>query len=76
MAVTTREDFLFIQPPEHLVVIIADDSPFIHMQEPPVKRSVRIKLTEEQVMELRLARTGYSRGNPYYERISCCFLED
>jgi hypothetical protein len=76
MAVTTREDSASIQPPEHLTVIIIDDSPFVHMQEPPIKRSVRIKLTDEQLMSLRLLRTGYSRGIACYESISCCFLED
>lgn len=38
----------------NLTVVIRDDTPFIHLQEPPGFRTVDIKLTPEQMALLEL----------------------
>ena len=49
-----------------LTVIIRDEEPFIHLQEPCRYRTVHIELTEEQVSALR------TNGD---EQVGQCFIE-
>lgn len=64
-----------IKPNVLLRVIIRDDSPFMHMQEPPYKRVVTLQLTDEQIELLRLKWISKFGSTDYYENISDCFLE-
>lgn len=59
-----------------LTVIIADNSPFIFMQEPVRHRSVHVELTKEQEDKIRLCQTGISNGQVIRESISMCFIEE
>jgi len=69
-------DNRYVIPDVTLTVVIADNSPFIHMQEPVRKRTVHIPLEQGQLDLLRLAWTGKSGGKDHYEGISDCWLED
>lgn len=62
-------------PERTVTFVIRDDSPFFHMQEPPTKRTVRIQLTNDQLSQLSLYRTGKIDGKTTYETVSQCFLE-
>jgi hypothetical protein len=59
-----------------LTVIIRDDSPFMHLQEPPRHRSVTLYFTPEQRKELKLRSIGRVGGEEFFEEISQCFIED
>jgi hypothetical protein len=63
-------------PNPNLTVIIRDDGPFIFMHEPPGYRTVHIRLTDEQLENLRLRYIGYSDGHPIYENINQVFIEN
>lgn len=58
-----------------LTVIIRDEGPLIHLNEPVCLRSVRIELTQEQLEKLRVKHTYTINGQECYESISHCFLE-
>ena len=62
-------------PGRILTVVIRDDSPFVHMQEPVRHRTVRIELTDAQIEQLRMRQTGTVMGVPMYEDVAQCFLE-
>ena len=62
-------------PPPILTVIVSDPSPFVHLQESPAYRTVRLRLTDKQVEELQLRCTGNQGGVRIYEHIARCFLE-
>lgn len=59
-----------------LTVLIRDDTPMIHCNDTPAYRSVRIELTDEQREQIALRATGSTSGNPIYEAISKCWLEE
>lgn len=61
--------------PTSLTVIIRDDSPLIHLNEPCALRRVTITLTDEQRHQLRLASLGSRHGQISYEEVSTAFLE-
>ena len=62
-------------PGKFLTVVIADDSRFIHLQEPVLHRSVQIELTEEQQQQLALRWTGALGKTDIFETVSRCFIE-
>lgn len=62
-------------PGRILTVIIRDDSPFIHLGNSPVFRSVRVQLTEFQRHKLALRLTGTSGVDEQFESVSKCFIE-
>ena len=62
-------------PDQILTVILSDYGP-LTFDEPIIKRSVRIKLTNEQMIQLTLRSSYSSQDTDIYERISACFLED
>ena len=59
-----------------LKVIIRDDSPFIHLQEPVRHRVVEIALTDEQIELLRLNYTGNVGDTEHFEEISMIISEE
>lgn len=62
-------------PGTHLTVVIRDDSPVIHCGDCPTYRSVRLRLTAEQLALLHLRWVGISGGSDYFESISKVFIE-
>jgi hypothetical protein len=62
-------------PKVKLTVVIRDESPFLHLQEPVTHRSVVIWLTEGQLDQLALHCTGRIGGSDLFESLSQCFLE-
>lgn len=62
-------------PSNQLTVIIRDEGPFVHMQQPPVLRSVRITLTPEQVQQLALYYCHGVGKDLFHEVVSHCFIE-
>jgi hypothetical protein len=65
-----------IYPPKILTVIIRNDAPLIHLNDPPSHRSVRVELTPEQLDALQLNWAHTSSGIKHYESVSHAFLED
>ena len=65
-----------ILPSQTLTVIIRDDGPFVHMQEPCTYRTVHIELTDNQLEKLKLLNTYQVCGTDGYESICKCFLEE
>jgi len=63
-------------PAVRLTVVIRDESPLIHMQEPVNHRTVHIELTQEQREQLALKCVGRAGGTDLYEQIASAFLED
>lgn len=63
-------------PNVDLMVVIRNTAPFIFMQEPCSHRSVRIKLTEEQLNSLTLFYIGQSGKTIHFEEISQSFLSE
>ena len=59
----------------YLTVIIRDDAQLIHCGDSPTYRRVTMKLTDDQISEIKLFSTCKSMGNDVYESISSCFLE-
>lgn len=64
-----------IYPSNRLTVVIRDDSPMVFCGDSPTYRSITIELTESQVQQLVLHRTGKSGTQEYHEAISRCFIE-
>ena len=59
-----------------MTVVIRDESPLIHLNEPVSHRTVKILLTEEQRKALELRQVGINMGSPIYESYSMCILEE
>lgn len=59
-----------------LIVIIRDESPLLHLNEPVSHRTIKIRLTEEQHEALKLRQIGTDRGAPIFEAYSMCILEE
>lgn len=58
-----------------MTVVIADDSRFIHLQEPVQHRTVQIKLTDEQRRLIALHHVGRLGKTDIFESISSCWIE-
>ncbi len=56
--------------PKILTVVIRNPSPFIHMQEPPTHRTVRLVLTDEQRELLSMRWVGSSGKVQHFEEIA------
>lgn len=59
-----------------LVVILRDDTPLLFCGDCPSYRTVTISLTKEQENEIKPRLLGRQDGNPIYEKISQCILEE
>lgn len=59
-----------------LTVIIRDEGPLVHMNEPVALRSVDIDLTTEQLQQLEMRHTHTVAGVRHYESVSHCFLQE
>lgn len=62
-------------PGNILTVVIRNDAPMVCCGDSPSYRSVRIKLTPEQLQSLRLEQTHGSEPNGFHEVVSRCFIE-
>lgn len=58
-----------------LVVIIRDESPLIHLGDPPTYRKVVLELTDSQQEALSLKVTGAVAGRDIRESFGNVFLE-
>lgn len=63
-------------PSKWLRVVIADDSRFVHLQEPVQHRTVLIELTPEQLKKLELRCTGNLGKTLLFEDISQIFFDN
>ena len=65
-----------IKSGDTLVVIFRDDSPMLFCDDSSSYRSVRVRLTAEQQQEILRRRVGAYNGEPIYESISKCFIQE
>lgn len=61
--------------PKRLTIIIRDNSPAVHLNEPVSFRRVTIELTEDQAKQLEMKPTHSNGMNQYFEETSHAFLE-
>lgn len=59
-----------------LVVILRNDTPLLFCGDCPSYRTVTISLTKEQENKIKPEFLGMQDGNPIYEKISRCILEE
>lgn len=65
-----------MKPTENtLTVILRDASPMRHLQDPPIYRTVHIRLTDEQIDALDLHLTDTCGTTTFHETVAQAFLE-
>lgn len=65
-----------IIPEEHMLTfVITDTTPLIYAQLPATSRTVHIKLTPEQLQQLKLKWCGQSGTEEHYEQVTSVIFE-
>jgi hypothetical protein len=59
-----------------LTFIVRDISPLLFLNDLPVKRTIQLELTEEQLKKLNLRWVGFDGGKDVYESLAEVFMEN